>query len=107
MDNAKPVNDVVAGKDHELFPNRVHGEVGMDAVAPAGMPVRVKVVDAGRFVPEVGTIVSEYVAGITFCAGPWPLTFPGFKLKSTPDWIWELVSEKLANVAPEVAAVTA
>jgi hypothetical protein len=109
MVNAKPVNDVFAGKDHELLANRVHGDVGTDAVAPAGIPVRVKVVDAGRFVPEVGTIVSEYVAvppGITVCDGPWPLTFPGFKLKSTLDWTWELVSEKLAKVAPEAAAVT-
>jgi hypothetical protein len=35
------------------------------------------------------------------------LTFPGLKLKSTLDWTWELVSEKLAEVAPAAAAVTA
>ncbi len=59
MVNAKPVNDVLAGKDHELLANRVHGDVGTDAVAPAGIPVTVKVVDPGSIVPEVGTIASE------------------------------------------------
>lgn len=74
------VNTILAGKDHELPVSWVHVDGPTVAVAPPGIPVKVKVAGVGKLVPLVGAMSSVYVAvppGITVCDAPLPLLMVG------------------------------
>ena len=52
----------MAGKDHELLVSCVHVAGVIVAIAPAGIPLTVKVTAVGKLVPEVGVMLRLYVA---------------------------------------------
>jgi len=58
MDIAMLANEVLAGNDHDVPVSCVQVDGAMVTVAPAGSPVTVSIVDAGRDGPLVGTIAS-------------------------------------------------
>lgn len=70
----------------------LHDDGVINAVAPAGSPAIVRIVNLGKVVPVVGAMTSVYVAvppGITVCVVIVPLApipVSGFKLKSRMDW---------------------